>query len=279
GDRKDGVKLRDLDAMHQIMPLMYPNRCDNEGYITMALDISKTENYIREFNKTHSDVRLSIFDLVIAAMLKTIKHRPYLNRFIANETVYQRNCITAAFLVKKDFRDDGEEALAQIVAEDTDNLGSISKKVRDQIELCKVQDDQSMEAVKLISRLPGKHLIGAIARFLDRHGWMPQSVIATDPFYCSVVLSNLGSVGMDIGYHHLTNWGTNSIFIILGGKKNQPHFDAQGNMTMKREIDLSFIIDERIADGFYYGRSLKLFKKLVENPELLEATLGTEVQY
>ena len=29
GDRKDGVLLRDLDGMHFITPLIYPNRCDN----------------------------------------------------------------------------------------------------------------------------------------------------------------------------------------------------------------------------------------------------------
>ena len=29
GDRKDGAKLRDIHAMHLVMPLMYPNRCDN----------------------------------------------------------------------------------------------------------------------------------------------------------------------------------------------------------------------------------------------------------
>ena len=26
-------------------------------------------------------------------------------------------------------------------------------------------------------------LVGAVARWLDRHGWMPKSVIATDPYY------------------------------------------------------------------------------------------------
>lgn len=279
GDRRDGAKIRDLDAMHQIMPLMYPNRCDNEAYMTMSVELSKTEDYIREYNKQHPDARLSIFDLVIAAMLKTIRLRPFMNRFIANETIYQRNEITAAFVVKKNLQDDGEEALARIVGEDTDTLESISKKVREQIAICKVQDDQSMEAVKFISYLPGKHLIGAIARFLDRHGWMPKAVIETDPFQCSVVVSNLGSVGMNIGYHHLTNWGTNSIFIVMGSKQNRPHYDSKGNLTMSREIDLSFTIDERIADGFYYGRTMKLFKRLVENPELLETILKEEVAY
>ena len=277
GDRRDGAQLRNIDSMHYIMPLMYPNRCDNEAYMKLAIDISDTENYIKEYNKAHPDSRIAIFDVVIAAALKLVRLRPQMNRFIANQTLYQRNNITAAFTVKKEFRDDGDETLARIVAEDDDTLESISRKVREQIALCKTQNDESTEAMNVIMKIPGKHIVGAIARFLDKHGWMPQSVIATDPYQCSVVLTNLGSLGLDIGYHHLMNWGTNSIFIIVGTKKNRPHFDANGNVTMKRELDLAFTIDERISDGFYYARSMKLMKMLVENPALMEGPLSQEV--
>ncbi|MBE5836889.1 2-oxo acid dehydrogenase subunit E2 [Butyrivibrio sp.] len=277
GDRSDGTQIRDIDAMHYVMPLMYPNRCDNEAYMKVSVDITKTEDYIKKYNEEHPDNRIAIFDIIIAAMLKTLRLRPQMNRFIANQTMYQRNCITAAFTVKKEFRDDGDETLARIVAEDTDNLESISFKVREQIAKCKVEDDESTDAMNFIKRLPAKHVIGAVARYLDRHGWMPKSVIATDPYQCSVVLTNLGSLGMDIGYHHLMNWGTNSIFVIVGTKKFKPFYDKDGNVTMKRVIDLAVTLDERISDGFYYGRSLRLVQKLIENPELLEGTLSKEI--
>lgn len=277
GDRSDGTQIRDIDAMHYVMPLMYPNRCDNEAYMKVSVDISKTEEYIKRFNEAHPEDRIAIFDIIIAAMLKTLRLRPQMNRFIANQTMYQRNCITAAFTVKKEFRDDGDETLARIVAEDTDNLESISKKVRDQIAKCKVEDDESTGAMNFIKKLPAKHILGAAARFLDKHGWMPKSVIATDPYQCSVVLTNLGSLGMDIGYHHLMNWGTNSIFVIVGTKKFKPHYDKDGNVIMKRVIDLAVTLDERISDGFYYGRSLRMVQKLIENPELLEGALSKEI--
>ena len=34
GDRKDGALLWDIDSIHFAMPLMYPNWCDNEAYIS-----------------------------------------------------------------------------------------------------------------------------------------------------------------------------------------------------------------------------------------------------
>ena len=279
GDRRDAKLIRNLDSMHYIMPLMYPNRCDNEAFMTLHINLEKTEEYIRQKNKENPDNKIAIFELIIVATLKTIRLRPHMNRFIANKTMYQRNDLTAAFTVKKNFRDDGEETLARVEAEDGDTLESINKKVMDQINFCKTSTDQSTDAMNFIQKLPGKHLIGTIARFLDRHGKMPKSVIATDPYQCTVVLTNLGSIGMNVGYHHLMNWGTTSIFIVIGKKHTRPHYDKEGNVTMRREMSLSITIDERLSDGFYYARSMKLLKKLIENPELLERPIEEEVKY
>ncbi len=278
-DRRDGTLIRDIDGMHYVMPLMYPNRCDNEAYMTINICVDNTEAFIRQMNRENPENRITMFIIIITAILKTIALRPQMNRFIANKNVYQRNELTAAFTVKKTFSDDGDETLARIEASYDDDIFTLANKINEQIALCKTGTDESTDAMEVIKKLPFKHLIGAIARFLDRHGWMPRSVIATDPYQCSVVLTNLGSIGMNIGYHHLMNWGTTSLFLVVGKKHNRAHFDQDGNMNMKRELSLSFTIDERISDGYYYARSLKLLKKLIENPELLTQPISTEVKY
>ncbi len=279
GDRRDGTLIRDLDSMHYIMPLMYPNRCDNEACMRITINLAKTEEYIKRVNQENDGPKINLFQVIITAALKTIQLRPQMNRFIANKNLYQRNNLTAAFTVKKTFEDDGEETLARIVAEDSDTLFSLCKKVNAQIELCKTSVDKSTESMNFIQKLPFKHFIGAMARVADRHGWMPESVIASDPYQCSIVLTNLGSIGLNTGYHHMTNWGTTSVFMIIGKKKRRPVYDMDGNVTMKKQIDLSMTIDERIADGYYYARTLKLLKKLIENPELLEKPISTEVSF
>ncbi len=277
GDRRDGTLIRDIDAMHYVMPLIYPNRCDNEAFMTMHVNLEKTEAYLQKRFEENPGEHMAIFEVVVAAMLKTIWLRPHLNRFIANKNMYQRNEVTGAFTVKKNFRDDGDETLARIVAEKGDTIETLNRKILDQIELCKTGTDESTDAMNFIQKLPGKKLIGAGARFLDRHGWMPQSVIASDPYQCSVVFSNFGSIGLNIGYHHLMNWGTTSLFCVVGQKQMRAHFDQEGNVSMRKELGISMTIDERISDGFYYSKSLKLLKKLIENPELLELPIEQEV--
>ncbi|HQC36256.1 MAG TPA: 2-oxo acid dehydrogenase subunit E2, partial [Bacillota bacterium] len=94
-----------------------------------------------------------------------------------------------------------------------------------------------------------------------------------------VVLTNLGSIKLHSGYHHLTNWGTNSIFVSIGEIKKRPFADDDGNVEMRDSLDLGLTIDERIADGYYYSKTIRLLKKLFDQPQLLERPLGEEVEY
>lgn len=280
GDRKDGKLLRVLDSMHYIMPLIYPNRCDNEAFMHLRIDLTKAEEFLAKKNAGNPAYKYNLFQLVLTAVLKTIVLRPVMNRFIANGNMYQRNEITAAFTVKKIFADDGGEALARIYAKEEDTLDTIHEEIYRQVSFCRSdKKDASSESMDFVQKLPGKHLIGAVVRWLDRHGWMPSSLIATDPYYCSAVLTNLGSLKIDAGYHHMTNWGTNSLFCAIGLMKKRPFFDEEGNMTMRMSVDLGFTIDERLADGYYYAKTMRLLKKLLENPELLELPLSEKVEY
>ncbi len=280
GDRKDGTLLRNLDSMHYIMPLMYPNRCDNEAFMHVRIDLTEAEKFLAEKNYEGIPYKYNLFQLVVTAVLKTIMLRPCLNRFIANQNMYQRNELTAAFTVKKIFSDKGGEALARIYAKEEDTLDSIHDEIYRQVSFCRSEKkDASTESMDFLQKIPGKHLIGAAARFLDRHGWMPKDVIATDPYYCSAVLTNLGSLKIDAGYHHMTNWGTNSFFCAIGLMKKRPFFDEEGNVSMRMSVNLGLTIDERIADGYYYAKSIRLLKTLLENPRLLEKPLSEEVEY
>ena len=114
---------------------------------------------------------------------------------------------------------------------------------------------------------------------LDECGKVPYSLIKTDPNHATCFITNLGSIGLKSGYHHLSNWGTNSLFIVLGQKKKSPVYDEDGTMSMKDILPIGITLDERIADGYYYSKTVKLLKYLLANPELLETAAKEEVDY
>lgn len=282
GDRKDGTLMRELDSLHFITGVIYPNRCDNEAYISERVDLTPIKAYIDKKNAEETEFAYTYFHLVLTALVKAITLRPKMNRFIVNGNFYQRNEVSAAFVVKKQFSDKGAEALAFLHAKEDDTLTSIHESIRQQIMACRSEKaDSSTENMDILNKLPrwvGKTAVRFIM-WLDKHGWVPQDMVATDPYYSSVVLSNLGSIGLKCGYHHLTNWGTCSLFCIIGQKKMTPFFDENGAMTMRETLDLGLTVDERIADGYYYAKTVRLLKYLLEHPEELEKPLKEEVDY
>jgi len=282
GERRDAKLLKDIDSMHYIMPLMYPNRCDNEAFITECIDLTNINRYLEKKNAGSPDYAYNLFQIMVTAMLKTVTLRPKMNYFIANQTMYRRNEVSAAFTIKKEFADNGGEALAFIHAKDSDTIDTVHNEIYRQVSFCRGEGkDPSTASMDVISKLPVflLKIVGCAARFLDRRGWMPRSVIATDPYYASVVLTNLGSIKLHAGYHHLTNWGTNSVFCIIGERKKRPFTDEEGNTEMRDSVDIGLTIDERIADGYYYSKTVRLLRKLLEQPELLEKPLGEKVDY
>lgn len=280
GDRKDGYLLRDLDSMHFIMPIIYPSRCDNEAYIAEKIDLTNINAFLERKNAEHPDFKYTMFHIIVAALIKTITLRPKMNRFIANKNTYQRKEVSASFVVKKEFSDNGGEALAFLHAKDDSTLTSLHEDLYQQISSCRSdQVDASTDAMDFLNKMPrflGKFIVWILTR-LDVHGWIPSSIIATDPYYSSVVLSNVGSIKLKSGYHHLTNWGTCSLFCLIGEKSMQPVFAADGSMSMREMLELGLTVDERLADGYYYAKSIQLFKHLLEHPELLEKPMNEPV--
>lgn len=284
GDRKDGYLLRDLDAMHYIMPIIYPDRCDNEAYVSEAIDLTNLNAFIAKKNAGAPEFKYTLFHAVVTAVLKTITLRPNLNRFIANGNMYMRNRVSASFVVKKRFSDKSEEGLAFIRAKPDSTLESVHGEIKRQVMTVRdesVSSGSTQDVMDIINRMP-RFLSKAIIRFimfLEKRGKCPSFIVADDPYYASVILSNLGSIKLKSGYHHLTNWGTCSIFVIVGEKSLRPKYEPDGTFEMREMVDLGLTIDERIADGYYFSKSIRLLKTLLENPELLEAPLSEEVDF
>ncbi len=282
GDRKDGTLIRDLDSMPLIVPLLYPNRCDNEAFISETIDLTNLDAWLEKKNSDDPAYKYNLFQAIVTAMLKCLTLRPKMNRFIANKSMYQRNELSASFVVKKLFSDNGGEALAFVHAKDEDTIDTIHDEIYRQVSYCRSDkvdpSTESMDTFKKMPRFLMRFLVGIVCK-LDKHGWVPSSLIASDPYYSSVVLTNLGSIKLHAGYHHLTNWGTNSVFVAVGDKKFRPFYNDDGSVTMRDSIDLGLTIDERLADGYYYSKTVRLLRKLLENPELLEKPLNEEVEY
>ena len=283
GDRKDGIWLKDIPAMNRIMPTLMPNRADNEAHISIDIDARPLNAYLEKVNAGRTEDKYTFFHLISAAVGKAFVLRPRMNRFIVGNKMYQRKNITVAFTVKKRFSDHAEEALAFFEYDPKETLVSYHEKIMKVIHSTKSYEekDTSTGAMDIITKLPQFLITGIVKTvlWLDKHGWAPEFLIGSDPNHASIFLTNLGSIGLPGGYHHLVNWGTNSCFIVVGKKYMKADYDKDGNADVHEVIPVGITLDERIADGYYYSGTAALVQELLEHPELLELPADTSVEY
>ena len=281
GDRRDGRWIRDVDSLHVIMPYLYPNRADNEAYLQETYDLTELNKYLAKKNEGRTQDKYTLMHAICTALVHTITLRPKLNYFIKGHRIYERNHLSLAFVVKKQFNDRGEEALAFMKFGPETTMDSLHEKIMKEIHTCRSEKvDHSTNAMNIIGKIP-RWLLRPIFRILhsmDYHGTVPDALIGTDPNHATVMLSNFGSIGLSGGYHHLSNWGTMSIFVVIGKKRMAPVFKDDGSYEMREVVDIGITLDERIADGYYYAKSLKIVRKLLEHPELLDTRADTEVE-
>ncbi|MBQ6440026.1 MAG: 2-oxo acid dehydrogenase subunit E2 [Mogibacterium sp.] len=277
--RRDGKRVRWPDGYHNILPYIMPKRTEAEVSMTEQFDVTDLVKYMAERNEKEG-TNLKIFHAICTAVARTIYHRPKLNYFISGRTYYERPDITLSFVVKQKFEDEAEETLMFLKVDPDMNFDSISRLIVGDVK--KVRKEKSNDLDKLMDffgSLPRPFLeafFGTLRR-LEYHGIMPKALTAGDPNYSSVLLSNLGSIRSDSCYHHLSNYGTCSVMITIGVLHKEQKLMEDGSWQPRDVINCTFTIDERLADGFYYAKSLRIAKYMLEHPEVMNEPISKPV--
>ena len=204
-----------------------------------------------------------------------------MNRFIQGRRMYERNEISLSFVCKRRFADHAEEALMFLVPKDTDTLDDVSRKIVGEVQETRKSEHATGGVDSLLDTLaslprPILMFVIWIIRCMDFWGVNPRFITDGDPNYSTILCSNLGSIKCPSVYHHLNNYGTNSIMVTIGTLHKEELLMEDGTRQVRDVIDIGATLDERIADGFYFARSLRLIKHIFAHPELLDKPLGED---
>ena len=274
--RKDARKVKDIDGLHNILIDLKPRRCDSDVYINQKINMTNLVKYIEDKKKDNSDLRITYFHAIAMAFAKLFYNKKLLNRFICDRTTYERNDVIIAFVAKIAFDDKSEEVMINIKVDKDDNIYDLSRKISQKVDRIRNSKETKKENTNNIVDIVGKlpkiirvPLMG-IFKFLDKKGMLPESFIKDNLYYSSIILSNLGNLKIGSIYHNLTNFGTSSFLATIGLIHKETIVDFSGKEKVVDICDFGINCDERIADGYYFAKSIKLFEYIIENPELLE---------
>ena len=278
GDRRDGRWVK-APGLQTVMAYLRPKRTDCEVYLNDKLDATELLQYLEQKNAQHPEFKTTVFHCMIMGMARMVKERPKMNRFIQGYRMYERDDISISFVVKRRFADGGEESLMVLVPKDDDTLDTVSRKIVGDVKETRKSETSTGGIDALLdgfAKLPRPILMLAIRiiRYLDFWGVNPKVLTQGDPNYTTILCSNLGSIKAPAVYHHLNNYGTNSVMVTIGTLHKEELVMPDGTKAIRDVIDFGATLDERIADGFYFARSLRLLKHVFAHPELLDQPLG-----
>ena len=254
--------------MYELAPYIMDKRYDASNSIKQEIDMELLQSYIAKCRKRN--IPMNHMSIIIAAYLRVASQNPYLNRFVMNKRIYARNhfCISFVTLtpVKK------RSTVNKIYFNLDDDIFTVHNKITAAIEKCQAADaETSMDklAGKLV-RIPGLLSVAVgLIKFIDKHFWLPMSIIDASPFHTSLFITNLASIRVGAIYHHLYEFGTTGVFVAMGQPTKTVAMNKE-NPEDKNIMELGIVTDERIADGHYYGQCFREWIKYLKNPEILE---------
>ena len=281
GDRKDARRVREITGMQQIMIDIKPHRSVSDVYINNEMDLTKLCEYVDKKKKEGSEI--TYFHAFVTAIGKVIYNRPKLNWFVANRHMYEHNDVVVSFVAKIAFSDSSEEMMILQKIDEDDNINTISKKIKEQVNKIRKSKEVSKEgansAIDTLGKLPNPIRIPVVGllKWCDKKGILPKSLASDNLYYSSMIVSNLGSIGCGAIFHNITDFGACSSLCTMGEIKNKVEINEKGKEVTKKVCEFGINLDERIADGFYFAKSLQLLQYIFNNPSLLEGPANDKI--
>jgi len=276
-DRRDGYYLYDADPFHKFMPYLMPKRTECEVFLKESIDVTEVLKYL-EKRKSVEGNSVTLFSLLMATIVRVFALRPDMNNFIAGHRLYRRKSIDIGFVVKKEFSDTGTETVLRAIFDPSLTIFEISDKLYAHVNEFRSAESAGVDGIlDTFAKMPRFMLkfIVSMLRFLSYIGRVPRSITDSDPNHASAFVANMGSFRANAPFHHLSEWGTNSLFITIGAIDDGICV-INGRPEVRKCMDLAFTVDERIADGHYFMKSIKLMKEILSNPSILETPFVPE---
>jgi hypothetical protein len=260
--RADAIEVRNVSTMRRFMSFISPRR--NESCVYFSQDLDVEEALLLVESRRAGARPITLFHLFLRAYAIVLQERERLNRFTAGGRLWQRDGVYITFSAKQELVDgapvvtvkrrfDTDDSLDGMVE---DLLGKLSTRRRGE----RTVSDKEME---LGLRVPAfvTRFVVRMLRWADSLGLLTRGMIDSDPLFTSMFVANLGSVGLDAAYHHLWEYGSCPLFVVIGRVET-----GEGG---RRKVTLKYTYDERIEDGMYAAISLERVRDLMATPGAL----------
>ncbi|MCB9555488.1 MAG: 2-oxo acid dehydrogenase subunit E2 [Deltaproteobacteria bacterium] len=273
--RPDGTYVARVHPYRRMLWHIIPDRDSSVVFYDTYVVADKLLEYVkRARERFHCDLT----HVAVGAYGIGVKQTPAMNQFIAGHRIYDRIGNFVTFSMKRTARDAKAKLAAVKLQYKPGPNGDDGPYDETFEELClrvnaqigenrsgkRTRDDKEFD---LLTKMPRAFLRFGIKlfRWMDDYNILPGGFIKHDAMYTGCFIANLGSIGMNAGYHHLYDWGTCPLFLMIGQLEERP-LAIDGQIVIKKVLPLRWTYDERINDGLSTRRGILALNAVLEDP-------------
>jgi hypothetical protein len=265
--RQDIDVTKEIPGYRRMLIHLTPDRDAASFYLKFDIDVTDTLAWFKAYEQ-ETGKKMSMVVYYAACAGRVFHEYPKLNRYVSGHRVFQRSDVSISVSAKKALKDGAKVVLLKLPIKADDSPTTVLERFTSMLSHGRSGEELHQEKeVGLFLKLP-PFMLGLfikLAMWVDRRHWLPGIFVDPDPMFTSMVVANLGSIGMGAGYHHLYEWGNCPFFAVMGRATERPVV-RDGEVVIRSILELKVSFDERVEDGLKCAIGLKTLKELMEDP-------------
>ena len=265
--RADGIFVRNVHPYRRLMWFVMPTR--NECVVYYE-DKVRAEKLLEYLEKGRGSLGCNVTHAYVAALNVAIAESPTMDQFVIGRRIYKRKERSITFSMKRVVKDaKAKIAVVRMPMRNDETFASLAQRINDSIHHQRSgKPTHADKEYRLFDMLPRVALRFFVWLFhaLDYLNLLPYAFTKEDALYSSAVVANLGSLEMNAGFHHLYEWGTASVFAMVGQVTDEPVVE-DGNVVVGKVLTVRYSYDERIDDGLSTRKAIWRVNEILSDPE------------
>ncbi|MBW2733197.1 MAG: 2-oxo acid dehydrogenase subunit E2 [Deltaproteobacteria bacterium] len=265
-NRSDGEYIKRVHPFRTMLGYIMPTRNESVVYFDDYINVESLLDYLKQAREKFP---CDVTHCLVAATGFALRDNPKMNQFLSGHRLYQRKDEWVTFSAKRQKLNKKAKLTAVKYKIDPEHsFRDLCEWVHAKLNVVRsdkvTREDKELGFFTKWPRPLLKFGVGVV-RWLDYHNILMPSFIEHDGFYTSVFIANLGSLGMQPGYHHLYEWGNCPLFMMAGKIEDRPMVE-DGKVVVRKMLHVRWSYDERIDDGLGARFGMASMKHAMEHP-------------
>ncbi len=260
----------DLSTFRRIAIGTWKTTYDPSVYGTLDIRMDRAMDYIAAY-RAATGKRLTVTHLLAKAMAMALSRMPDANAVLRFNRIWLRKTIGVFMQVV--MTDEGEAKIdlsgATIYEVDKMSISQIIDDVESKVNKVRQRRDPALESTRgLMKKIP----FALLNVFMNLLGFLTYTLnldltsmgVPKDPFG-SVMITNIGSIGLNQAYVPLVPYSRVPIILAMGAVTEAPVVE-NGKLAVGKVMKVNATFDHRIIDGFHASIMSKTLREYLENP-------------